>query len=235
MTEKKQYYKHPKYGHVYGEDIRTPTGRAAWPALVEPKEPPPPQPGQAKGAPRYECTLLLPKLDIDVIAFKALMQKMVDGMLARYNEGQKAKLSELTLFADGDSFDLEKYPYYAGNYIMVARNAEKPRVANTARPKPQLIADSAVQGGNKVRFVVTPLITAKGVSYKLLLVQYVEDDGTKFAGARPDPMRLLDEIPGDDVTDEAAAVEAAKEVTVGEALDQAIEPKKGKQNALNLL
>ncbi len=55
-----KYYKHPQYGRVYGDAIRTPIGRIAWPSLVEPKKSKTPD---GKDIERFEVTLLLDKED----------------------------------------------------------------------------------------------------------------------------------------------------------------------------
>ena len=43
------FYKHPKFGQVYGRPEVTPTGRCSWPTLVKPQDPPPPKPGEQPG------------------------------------------------------------------------------------------------------------------------------------------------------------------------------------------
>lgn len=175
-----QYYKHPKYGIVYGDPTVTPTGRAAWPALVKPKEPPPPADGQQAGAPRYEVTIILPKSDEYVQKWIKAIAGMTDGMLKLFNQGRKAKIAVESVLKDGDEFDLEKYPYYKNSFVLIARNAKLPQLVDG---KKQLIAADSITGGMFVRATVTPILTGWGLSYKLEALQLVKDDGTRFAGA----------------------------------------------------
>lgn len=180
MTEKNKYYKHPQYGHVYGDRLVTPFGRAAWPALAVPKDPPPPQPGQQPGQPRYELTVLLQKKDKETKAFIKVLKEMTGEMVALFNKGRSAKISVDEPLKDGNDFDMEKYPYYKDNFILVARNAKN---VNVVDGKKRDIDVKMVEGGNIVCAVICPLVTAHGISYKLEIVQFVKDDGVKFAGS----------------------------------------------------
>lgn len=197
MTKSK-YYKHPKFGHVYGDTIATPIGRASWPSLVTPKEPPPPQEGQQKGQPRYEVTLLIPKDGEKVKDWLKAVGSMTKAMISLYNQGKSGKLGECALLKDGDDpeVDLEKYPYYAGNWVLVARNTKQPVIKSTKKieGKLEVLEPNAIIGGMKIRCVVTPLVTAHGVSYKLEWVQLVQDDGTRYGGGTKDFNELLEDI-----------------------------------------
>jgi hypothetical protein len=218
MTEKKnKYYKHPKYGHVYGDRGVTPFGRAAWPALITPKDPPPPQEGQQPGAPRFELVLLLKKTDLSVKKYKKHIESMKDEMVVLFNKGRSAKMSVEDVFQDGDEFDLEKYPYYKGNYILTARNAKD---VNVVDGKKRDIDKNMVEGGNIVCLVVCPMITAHGISYKLEIVQYIKDDGVRFAGSIAPADTYLSIVDGDD---EAAEEEEDNEVEDEEDEDEAAE------------
>lgn len=215
-----QFYKHPKFGNVYGDVVLTPTGRCAWPALVKPKEPPPPADGQQAGAPRYEITIILPKTDSFVVQWEKAVTAMCKNMLTLFNQGRKGKLSVEEVLKDGDSFDLEKYPYYKDSYILTARNVKLPPVIDG---KKQAIPVEQVLGGSFVRATVTPLLTGHGLSYKLEALQLVKDDGVRFAGSNRTGA-MLDMIP--EVEDDE--VEAAE--------DTPAEPvKTGKSKALDLL
>ena len=233
MNETKQktkYYKHPKFGHVYGQRTATPFGRAAWPSLVTPKDPPPPEPGQAPGQARYELTLLLDKTSDEVKQFVTLMKTMTQEMLELFNKGRAAKLSADEPFKDGDAFDLEKYPYYKNNWVLVARNVKKPKVLDG---KKREIGSDMVEGGNICLTVVTPLVTAHGISYKLDIVQYVRDDGVKFAGAVAPAESYLDVLEGVDegLVDEVPVQNTEKAVKENAAKSQ----KEGKELALETL
>src|SRR3972149_830527 len=89
---------------------------------------------------------------------------------------------------DGDGFDLEKYPYYENRFILVARNAKAVDIYSKDEEK---IMPSEIIGGAEGRILVTPIITAKGVSFKLELVQFIKDDGTRYGGANRDLSSFL--------------------------------------------
>lgn len=185
---KSKYYKHPKWGHVYGEELIFPQGRLAWcNHLVTPQEPMEPKPGEQKGKPRYGVDLLIPKTD-DNTEFFTRLSNMLTEMVALYNEGLPTTLAINSFVSDGDAKDTEQYPFNAGNWVFTARNAEKPRCINAAAAD---IDPATLAGGMTGRIVATPMITAKGVSYKLTIVQMISDDGTRFAGGRRDSTDLL--------------------------------------------
>lgn len=231
-----KYYKHPQYGHVYGESIPTPVGRFVWSNLVTPKDAPPPQKeGEKQGPPRYEITLLLEKTNAQVIQFMSQVKAMTDEMLLIFNKNRAADLGQCKIFGkagDGDEFDHEKYPYYKGCYVLVARNQKPTKAVNADKPKPKVIEASGILGGMTGKLVVTPMITAHGISYKLEVTQLIKDDGTRYGGAARDAVELL-EACEDESEDEAPA-----EVTNGNGTPEpapAKVAKKGKAAALDLL
>lgn len=233
---KTNYWKHPTYGHVYCGDIASPSGRLIWPNLIKPKDAPPPKEGQAAGAPRYEVSLLLSKTDPKVIEFVATLDALVAGGLKEFNNGRSATIGINSVFGkngDGDLADLEKYPYYKGCWVLVARNAMPSQVV--AKDRTVTTAD-AVKGGMLGRLVITPLITAHGVSYKLLITQLIADDGVRYGGGSRDVADLLTDLECDDVPE--PTVEQVKEI-VKEAQAAPIIKKaatgKGKEAAVNLL
>lgn len=186
-----KYYKHPQFGMVFGEDIKTPIGRVSWPSLVTPKAPPPPKPGEEPGKPRYEITLILGKDNDDVKSFMTAVEAMANEMLPLFNEGKKAQLSGLLTAADGDKFDTEKYNYYKNSWIIAARNANPPKIVNAGLVG---MEPNQIYGGQECILVVQPLITAHGLSYKLKVVQLVKDDGTRYGGSARDGTDLLSAI-----------------------------------------
>lgn len=208
-----KYYKHPKFKHVYGEELNTPAGRIAFVHLVTPQDPPPPEPGQAPGQPRFEATLVLDKNSQYVGPFLEEIATMAGEMLDCYNEGNPAKLSIESVVKDGDSYDMEKYPYYKNSWILVARNVKQPESLDS---QAENIAHSSFIGGQQCRFRVQPLITSKGLSYKLKVVQLLRDDGTRFAGGVKDYKNLMaicspeDSCEPAEVEAEAPVVEAPK-------------------------
>lgn len=237
-----KYYKHPKFGRVYGEALATPRGRACWISLVNPKDPPPPSAGQPPGKPRYEATILLQKDNAKVISFVKALHVMVQEMLVEYNQGNKAKLAIDSELYDGDAADLEKYPYYAGCWTLLARNEKQPEVVNSSKPKPQAIAKSGIIGGNLIRLIVTPHIGPTGVSFKLNIAQFVDDDGVRFGGGVRDYSAMLVDDEAVDEDDDGLEKEAKKISASGSDLpaDSApvmeAQPKaKGKKAAINLL
>jgi hypothetical protein len=222
-----KYYKHPKYGNTYGLPINTPTGRCAWPHLIAPEPAPPAKPGEPQGAPRYAITIILPKAEKTVQEFLKAVDIMVKEMLVVYNQGQKAKLAIDSILNDGDNFDLEKYPYYRDSWILIARNAKLPSVVDG---KKNLIPVEAISGGMFVRANVTPLLTGKGLSFKLEALQRVKDDNTRFAGAsRAGSYVAMLPV----VDDEGENTESTSEVVSAPLTAET--PKNGKAKALAML
>lgn len=231
-----KYYKHPTYGMVYGISLPTPVGRGGWPHLVTPKDAPPPKENEKQGAPRYEQSIFLEKDNPAVIKFVKTIKDMTDEMLEYFNQKRAAQMGSCMLFGkngDGDEMDLEKYPFAKGCYVLVARNTKPVKVVDRTVPKPKVIDTALIAGGIKVKFVVCPLITAHGISYKLEAVQLWEDDGIRFAGAARDSAELFDACEDDGVESEG---EGVIEV-VGSAPITQLEKssKKGKAAALDLL
>lgn len=192
---KTKYYKHPKFGQVYGEPIATPIGRLAWPYLVEKKEPMDPLPGQAPQEPRYEVTIVFAQSDPKVQAFLKDLKEMVDGMVATFNQGRPTKIAiGDSILKDGNNSDLEKYPFYKDSFYMVARTPKEviclssDGVSNT--PKESFV------GGVQIRAQVCPLCTSHGISFRLEMVQFVKDDQVRFGGGTRSPIRLLEAIEG---------------------------------------
>jgi len=173
---------------VYGPKLALPTGRAAWPSLTKPKDPPPPMDGQAPGQPRYEITFVLTKGDVEVENFIKEVQTHAAQMLAMFNEKRSAKIGEILILGDGDKFDAEKYPYYKGKHILIARNVKMPAVVDVDVAD---VSPDTIKPGNLVRGVVVPLITAHGLSYKIDTVQFIADDGVAFGGNQPSSKSLL--------------------------------------------
>lgn len=210
------FYKHPKYGHVYGESMKTPVGRIAFPSLKEPKAYQA-KPGEQQQAPRYEVTLILDKDAEDTQAFMDALSEMAGGMLELFNEGSSTSISINALVKDGDDakkFDPEKYPYYANSWILALRNAQLPTLVFADKSP----CDWAVfPGGVRCRAVITPLITSRGMSYKLEVLQFVQDDGRRFGGgSRPDHTALLDAIGDDESAPVSAPEETSSETEVEE-------------------
>lgn len=207
MTNKK-YYKHPSYGTVYAESVPTPQGRFAWPYLTKPKDPPKGKDGVV-GSARYEVVLVLPKSNPKVQTFLDYIKSETVGMLKTFNEGSKAKIAIDTYLQDGDNYDAEKYPYYVGSWVLVARNVKLPTIVDDAKGE---IEPSSIKGGMIGKLMVTPLITSHGLSYKLEVVQFLKDDGTRFAGGSGrDMSALLNALDDEDSADSAEEAAEAEE------------------------
>lgn len=228
---KSKYHRHPKFGFVYGLEVKVDSFRVSFPSLVDPRDPPPPQEGQPPGQPRFELTFLLPKRDPKTEAFLSVVKDMTNEMLPIYNEKAKAKLApDLTLVTDGDSdvFSKDKYPYYANHWLLVARNTQRMKIVNR---KKEVIDPAEIKGGMIATAIVTPLVTSHGVSYKLGIVQLVEDDGTRFGGGQRDMSDFLDNLDGEEP---ATDTEAPSEVVPVTASDTK-SPKKSGMDALDML
>jgi len=201
----KKYYKHPSYGTTYGESTPSPRGRFAWPSLVKPKDPPKSKDG-AVGSPRYEVSLILPKNDPKVQTFLDYIKAECSAMLETFNQGAKAKIAIDNFMQDGDNFDAEKYPYYVNSWVLVARNTKMPTIVDDAKGE---VGPEIIKGGMIGKLMVTPLITPHGLSYKLEVVQFLKDDGVRFAGGSGrDMSALLSQLDDDD---EAATPEVEVE------------------------
>lgn len=181
---KSKFYKHPRFGHVYGDILATPIVRCAWPSLVTPKDPPPAKPGEAQGVAKYEVTLILDPKDEKHVAFIKQVKEMTKAMTALYNDNNSAPLGVCAIGKDGNKLNAEdKYLYYEDKIVIAARNASKPVVYAFDMS----VADaSIIQGGNLVKAILTPIVSAKGVSYRLSKIRFIKDDGVKFGGGVSD-------------------------------------------------
>ena len=204
---------------MYGEELIFPQGRLAWTNhLVTPQEAPEPKAGEQKGKPRYSVDLLIPQ-DADNTAFFQKLADMITEMLAIFNEGKQTSLAVNNLVTDGNTLNLEQYPFNAGNWVFTARNADKPRVINAAAVD---IDPATLAGGMTGRIVATPMVTASGVSYKLSVVQQIADDGTRFAGGRRDTSDLLKALQLTGTTETQANVAALAVPEVAAPAPQAV-------------
>lgn len=228
MTNK--LYKHPQFGMIFCGETVTPQGNICWPrSLVVPKDAPPPQEGQPPGKPRYEATLILEKKHPAVIKFVKEIEALTDEAVILFNKGRSATINKGPIFGkygDGDAWDLEKYNFYRGMWVLVARSAEQPKVVDNKR---EALQPGDIKGGMHGRFVITPLITAHGVSYKLLIVQKFEGEYTPIAGGSREVMDLLADL------DEAASEETTEPVQQELPAVEAKPKKNTKAAAVNLL
>lgn len=205
MTEK--ISKHKQYGFVYGIRTKTPAGRLAWVHLVKPKESSfPVEEGKEPPPPRFEVTHLIPKTEA-AEKWKAELQTQIDEMVALFNKDKKgAKISIDEFLKDGDEQDLEKYPFYAGQYYLVPKHKERPSIFDAALND---VAPEDVLGGMPGVCIVRPLCTAHGISFQLRTIQLLEDDGVRFAGSISSDKDLLSVCEGD--AEEAAAPQVEEE------------------------
>lgn len=215
---------HRKFNRVYGKGLATPEGKFSWPALTVPRDPPPPKPGENPGKPRYEITLLLSKASPDVQTFEALMKSKISTMTTLYNQGAKQKLQDSGIaFLDGDFSDKEKYPYNQGNWILVARSSEQPQVVGADKGA---LSTEFLKGGMTGRLVVVPHFGGTGISYRLEIVQFLQDDGTRFSGGKEDYSNLLAAIEGgEEEPEETETVEAPPLVQLAPEAPKAVAPK----------
>jgi hypothetical protein len=206
-----KYYRHPKFGRVYGTTLKTPIGRLCWPALATPKE----DNFQGVVTSRYGITILLKKDDPKTQAFVDSINTMLDeegGMLEIFNEHADVRISlNSEVLKDGDGFDMEKYPYYAGQYVVLARN-EKQIPVYGPTGKDEVLDPSMIKGGVLGRVILTPHLGPSGVSFKAEAVQYYKDDGVKLGGSARNINDMLDSIAEDDDTESAAAEQVEEQV-----------------------
>lgn len=232
-----KYFKN-KYGMVYGVQVATPVGRIVWPALVKPKEPPPAKEGQPKGQPRYEFTLLLKKGDEQVEKFINYMKAEAKEMVEEFNDKARVKIADVRIIGDGDDWDTDKYPYYAGNYVLVGRRTDKAKFA-VVDAKKQPIDGDTVKGGMLGKAIVFPLITPSGLSYQFDVLQVTADDGTRFGGGIDSKKTAMSLLGGDEPEETEDETEEADAEVVEEAPAEevavATTTKKGKKSNMNLL
>jgi hypothetical protein len=208
MSKKSKYYTHPTYGMVFGNKELTPSGTIVWPSLVKPREFKQVGAAQDKPSPpRYEVTILFKKSDTKAKLFLENLDVTTQEMLAQYNENKSAKIAAAEFVKDGDNekkFDPEKYPFFAGNWVLVARNAEKPACWGTERDENGIVLPCEpvkFAGGQVCKLIITPIITAHGISYKLNDIQLVKDDGQRFGGGVVEGASLLSQASDEDLLD----------------------------------
>lgn len=207
MEKQFKLFRHPQFGFVYGEDIRTPEGTFIWVHLAVPRDPPPPQEGQLPGKPRFEISTFFPKDGKQTADFVTQMKPMSDAMVAKFNEKAKAKLAGVDFLQDGDTFDHEKYPFLKGQYVLTARKtfiegeALKWKVLDNATPK-NTLERNAIFGGQEGVLVVRPLLTSHGMGYQISLVQLRKDSGNRITGLGGADESILDDDNEETVSNE---------------------------------
>lgn len=194
------FYYNAQYRRIYGEDMITPVGRIAWPALVTAKPPPPPKDGMKAGEPRFEITWLGEADTEQTKVFLNNLQDMVNKMLLEFNKnGAKGdpKIAINSYLKDSSEVDLEKYPFFENKVFFVARNSFKddPKKGFQVKNKNKEVIDaSQIVGGQKARLVVQPHIGPTGLSFKLHAVYLIEDDKVRFGGAVVNHDTMLDAV-----------------------------------------
>lgn len=229
--QKKKYYQHPEFKHVYGDQVVTPIGRLVYPSLIVPKKFKGKDGGEKQNsAPRYEGTILLAKDGgAQLQAFIDQVDAMTTEMLEIFNKGRSMKFSDLEILKDGDiqyEKDPEKYDFYKGMWVIPARNAKKPETID----KTGDIDASIFEGGMKVKGLLTPMITAHGVSYRLDTLKYIGDDGQRFGGGIRDNSHLLNEGDEDEAEEAVKRDQTLAAATSEEEGEVAPKEKKGKKS-----
>lgn len=227
--EKSDYWRHPTYGQIFGPKLVTPMGRIGWAHLIKPKEfKGKIKEGETPPTPRYELTFMLKKDDAKVKVWLEQLEVHKNEMVKLFNDGAKTKIMVESTAQDGDKdFDFDEYPsleLYKGNWIMTFRNAEKPNLYGLDKDeKGNLIPveDRKFLAGILARAVITPIITASGgITYKMLDVQYLRDDGIRYGGNAMSGEDLLSKT--DDLFDDLPDLTAeAKDAPKNESLAKA--------------
>ena len=182
-----QFYKHKKFGHVYGKPVKTGVGRLSWGHLVNPRE----YDGEdadENSKPRYEFDLIMDPSDKGTKGFiKAVEAQLAPadnemGMLALFNKGRSVKIGDVETVRDEEKVNLEKNPQYEDSVFIQGRRYDPiPVVDESGKP----LDASKLENGMLIRAVLEPMLTAHGISYKCALIQFVEDDGERYAGGQP--------------------------------------------------
>lgn len=199
------YYKND-FGNIFGGTFTTPVGRLQFVTLVQAKE--------FRGKAKYGATLLFDKATQDTwLPGFALIQNDIEQMIAQeYPNGAPA--FKYGMLRDGDE---EKYNGFAGRfYIKTSANINDARVA-VYDAAGKTIDPSLPVAGMLARAVVRVGLFDNGVSYKLIAIQLIKDDGVRFTGA-PDTLSFLTETPvlgyeGNDTFVAPAISEAAAQVS----------------------
>lgn len=187
-----KYYKQEKYNNIYSnEPLETPIGRAGWVSLITPKPGRVFEEGKPPSKDKFELTLFIPKDGKNTEQFKNNVQLQVNEMLAIYNENNPAPLADsVILFEDGDKSDPEQYPQKQGCWVLVARSVKPVRVVDGS-PEPKDIEKERIAAGVKVKCLVSPKLSSKGVGFTLNIVQLIKDDGVRFTGGVKDFTKML--------------------------------------------
>lgn len=221
---------------VFGSTFATPEGRFVWTQhLSVPKDAPPAKEGEAPGKPRYEITLLIPKNGAKTEEFMKNLKADTDAAIELFNKGRSATIGNCLLFGkygDGDTQDLEKYPYYKNCWVITARNAEKIADKDVMDSKKQPFVRENIKGGMLGRLVVQTIITGHGISYKMQAIQVTNDDGVRFGGASRDHGDMLDDMCGESACDTETTTEVVPAQTEDKKPTKAT---KAKEAAVNLL
>lgn len=176
------YYKND-YGNIFGNTFTTPVGRLQFVALAEAKE--------FRGKAKLGATLLFDKATQDSwLPGFALIENDIAGMIAQeYPDGAPA--FKYPMLRDGDS---EKYNGFAGRWYIKASAGVNDARIGVYDAAGKTIDPSLPVAGMLARAVVRVGLFDNGVSYKLVAVQLIKDDGVRFTGA-PDPLNFLSDSP----------------------------------------
>jgi hypothetical protein len=162
-----------------------------------------------KGTKKYSLQLLVPKsnktaikeiTDFATAAIDADTKKTAKEKADAKKRSLKNKDDDYFLFKDGDNKDTEKYPFFAGHYVVNVKRTEswgKPQVVYPdTTPIPDGMIDNEIYGGVVVKVKLQAyFFTAgakSGVSLQLAAVQKVRD------GESHKPEAGFDEIESED-------------------------------------
>lgn len=176
------YYKND-YGNVFGGTFTTPVGRLQFVSLAQAKE--------FRGKSTFGATLLFDKATEDSwLPGFALIENDIQQMIAQ-EYGENAPAFKYPMLRDGDT---EKYNGYAGRwYIKTSAGLNDARVG-VYDAAGKTIDPSLPVAGMLARAVVRVGLFDNGVTYKLVAIQLIKDDGVRFTGA-PDPLSFLSDSP----------------------------------------
>lgn len=179
-----EYFK-SQQGMVFGPDLKTPFGRFAWVNLSTKK--PGGEYNGKKADDFFDCNLLIVK-DKKAELFIEELTGHKDGMVKEYNSTAKAKIMVEEVIQDGDTMDLDKYPFYANTWVIYGKNTKDVSVVDRDG-KPY--EASLIKGGNRGRFQVQIHLGGYGFRFKLKAVQFTSDDGVSFGGGVRSAASLL--------------------------------------------
>lgn len=190
----KEYYEN-KFKCLFGDQGPTPVGRCIYVHLDEPYT------NSAAFAPKYSLNVIWDKEDAATVEKLKEFKKLALALIVYKFGKDKEKWPRLAkpIVRDGD--DTEYSDLQGKYYIQATCSEDAPPELYDSELKP--VSAEEILPGCLVRALVQPMITAKNeIAYRLLAVQFVKDDGTRYFGGGLNPKALMGAIEGEETETE---------------------------------